>query len=378
VGGNSGPAGVGMTLERAYLRFAGFTFGVAEENFQPMAPYMYTNAQWGGYPNGIKQIAYTATFGGGFSATLAIEASGDININSLAANAPPAPSAVPTSVVNNTYANTFSDGYYLIGDVRVDQAWGWAQLQGAIANDSTSNIMCTAASVVATCNPSVYSPLWGPTNYGAYAIGMTFRYNIGKAGGGGFGPGGDALFGTVDYVHGALGLLLNFGGLNNDMGDPTNKRGGGGVIRADSNLVPTMASTGGSPLDYGVTDGWDVFALYTHYWAPDWRSNVAAGYAEINPPTVSCSDPGHGITPATPNGCLQNTGLNTQWGDGKIWQVAANLIWSPVTSFDIGIEAEYYHWSSQLQNPNANFVAAGSPGLSGDSWIGKIRLERLF
>ena len=63
------PAGNGasaITIERAYVRFAGLTAGVAEENFSAMAGSMWVNYPYASFPNGIKQLAYTATFGGGF------------------------------------------------------------------------------------------------------------------------------------------------------------------------------------------------------------------------------------------------------------------------------------------------------------------------
>ena len=55
------------------VQWAGFTFGIAPENYAFMPSMFYNGNLWVGFPNGVKQLAYTATFGGGFSATLALE-----------------------------------------------------------------------------------------------------------------------------------------------------------------------------------------------------------------------------------------------------------------------------------------------------------------
>ncbi len=57
----------------AYIRFAGFTFGRAPQVFSSGPGYLFywTNFD-GGSAIGTMQLAYTATFGGGFSATIAL------------------------------------------------------------------------------------------------------------------------------------------------------------------------------------------------------------------------------------------------------------------------------------------------------------------
>ena len=116
------PAGNGssaLTMERAYIRFAGFTAGVSSENASTMPSYMFSSNVYAGFPNGIKQLAYTATFGGGFSATLAIESRGDFSYDN--------------TVATGTYTNHFDTGYVLVGNVRDDQSWGFVQLAGLAA-----------------------------------------------------------------------------------------------------------------------------------------------------------------------------------------------------------------------------------------------------
>jgi hypothetical protein len=322
-------------LERAYIRFAGITAGVAAENASTEPSYIYASNVYAGFPNGIKQLAYTATFGGGFSGTIAVESRGDFGYD--------------TTQAAFTYVNHFDTGYVLVGNVRDDQSWGFVQLAGLVTNDSVTN---NGTSLVTSNNT-----LTGPVKYGAYGFIGSFRINLPMI------AAGDQLNFQFGYGHGFIGAVLSQGGLS-DISDASNKRGLGGVIRADANLVPTSVTTGGLVNSYGLTNAWGLDALFTHYWAPDWRTNAALEYAQITPPTAGANGTG--------------AGLNTQWGRGNLFVAVANLIWSPTKNFDIGIEAEYLNLTSKLQNPSAAFLTAGQPGLKEDGFVYHLRLERQF
>ena len=138
----------------------------------------------------------------------------------------------------------------------------------------------------------------------------------------------------------------------------------GGVQRLDSNLVPTTVTAAGVPLTYGQESAWMLFGLFQHWWTPSLRSNFAAQYVSLLPPTAIANGAG--------------AGLNTQNGKATVWGVNANLVWSPIRQFDIGVEVEYGQMKNSIQNAPAAFVAAGSPGLKVDNWGSKVRLQRNF
>jgi hypothetical protein len=353
-----------LTMERAFIRFAGITAGVGSENMNTMPSYMYSSNVYPGFPNGIKQLAYTATFGGGFSSTIALEARGDYGYVKPTGGLAPAPSAVVTST-NAEYVSQWDTGYELVGNVRYDSSWGYIQLAGHTGNDSVG---CTSSSSSVTgqvCTQS-YNPLVGPAKYGEYGFVGSFGVKLPM-----ISP-GDEFHMEGTYNHGFVGGTISTGGLS-DLSNSSNKRVLGGVLRSDSNLVPTLVSSNGSVEQYGLTNSWGVYGIFTHYWTPQWRSNVAVGYVDITPPTANCTS-SSGVVGV----CTQTAGLNTQWGEGKLFQLAGNIIWSPVRNFNIGFEAEYLHLSSVLQNPNSTFVAAGEPGLHESSVIYHLRLEREF
>lgn len=61
------------TLGLAFVRFAGFTAGLARDNFVFMSTNLYHDSHFGAVAGNAKQLAYTATFGGGMSATIALQ-----------------------------------------------------------------------------------------------------------------------------------------------------------------------------------------------------------------------------------------------------------------------------------------------------------------
>ncbi len=329
-----GPAANGstsMSMERAFIRFAGLTAGVATENFTAM-PGTYFGNMWASFSSGVKQLAYTATFGNGFSATIALESRGDFPFNGS------------TTLASPGQANTQPDnGVQFVGNIRADQSWGFAQLSGAFGNNSISTNVLSGGSNLLT----------GNSTYSAWALGGTVKINLPMI------ATGDALYLNATYAHGMLGLIM----VNNTsaVDSGSNGRLFGGVLRQDSNLVQVAgAGTAASPAVLGTTNAWQIGGYFTHYWTPSWRSNIAAGYIRIEPPTVSAGY------------------ATTTLGAATIWGVQGNLIWSPVKAFDIGVELQYGQIKQSIQNPSAAFVAAGRPGLSDNNWGGKLRLDRAF
>ena len=367
-----------LTMERAYIRFAGFTAGVAEENLNTMPSYMYSSNVYPGFPNGIKQLVYTATFGGGFSATIGIESQEDFgyakpsSATTAAALAPP--SLVPTSA-GSTYINHWDTGYVLVGNVRYDASWGFVQLAGLVGNDSAGCATSLGSFADRTGLLDHLQPAARADEIWRIRVHWIVRRETAD----------DCARRRVpcpvwNYGHGFIGAVGSQGGFN-DLSDASNKRVLGGVIRSDSNLVPTIVSSSGAVDAYGQTDAWGVYGIFTHYWTPNWRSNVAMGYLEIDPPTASCTVSATGAGSTAAGGLryrVATGGLNTQWGEGKLFQVSGNLIWSPTKNFNIGVEAEYLSIRSVLQNPNAAFIAAGEPGLRESGMIYHLRLERQF
>lgn len=304
-----------LTVESVLVQWNGFTFGVAPENYAMMPAALYHANPWTGFPSGMKQIAYTAQLGGGLTATLALEDRRDFSYDSTKYNRP------------ETAAN-------IVGNVRLDQAWGFAAVHAMVGNNSVAN-----ADVNGTTGQKTYS---------AWAAGTTVSFKLPMI------SAGDQLWLNANYTDGLLGAILTGGGLS-AVNKPANNRLLGGLLRVDTSLVGTGVGTGtlADPKVYDNTTGWNVGGQFTHYWAAQWRSNLVAGYIEFNPPTSKTAN---------------------AWGKGQLQVYAASIIYSPVRDLDIGFEVEYANLKNKLQNP----ASTSTVGLSDSNLSFKFRVERAF
>lgn len=305
-----------VALDKAYIQWAGITAGRISSFFDFYASainfgsgYM---ASLGSDNGSVNTLAYTATFGNGFSATLALEDRSAV-VRNVASTA---------NVLGET--NNILGGQRMpsiVGNLRVDQGWGSAQLSG----------------VVQQLNASTLDPLGGriDSEYG-YAIQAGVKVNLPML------AAGDALWLQAAYADGALGRL----GLGN---------------------LTTFGTLYGVAVD-GVelngsikrTKGWGVTAAFLHYWTPSVRQAVFGNYTAVD-------YSGRVIDAYSVDGVAT---LN----DFKIWTVGTNVIWSPVKAFDIGVEVLY-----QKLDPKGRVVLpTGVSKSSVDIWEARIRFQRDF
>ena len=157
---------------RAFLQFAGFTVGhaVSYYDFMNGADYGYLPSIWsaGTGVNGTDLIGYTWQIGNGFTASVDIEDGGNGQNSTLLGNGQPGTgrgkflvnssissslgsSTGGTNMVNDSMREDMPD---LAGNLRVDQAWGSAQIMAAIHNASGgyyTNVPGALGSLVDRC-----------------------------------------------------------------------------------------------------------------------------------------------------------------------------------------------------------------------------------
>ena len=131
-----------FNANRAFIQWAGFTFGRAQSfyDFYAGAAVSY----FGFYPQsdtgdgGKDVLAYTAQFGNGFSASIAAELPRRTQIigqRGQASAAASVPSQVAAARATAGYGGFQAPD--IVGNLRVDQAWGSAQI-GALRTRSTA------------------------------------------------------------------------------------------------------------------------------------------------------------------------------------------------------------------------------------------------
>ena len=339
----------GNTLERAYISWAGFTFGLMNGEYAALWPsgsYVGGSADFtSGWTNGIKGISYKKSFAGGWTAAVEIHSRSDGNVQNASSGNPLLP--VPYGA-NDTNLDSLKTGYNLTGDIRNEGPWGGIELSAMVGNNSVS--ASPLPSAITT------SKLKGSDTQTSWAVNSTLQVNLPML------AKGDAFFFNIAYGVGADGYVGAVDSVSTLVTDSGNRRVLGGVLIHPSNLSVTSVDAAGNPLTYGQEREFQATALLTHFWAPQWRSHFSVAYAKYSTPT------------AAGNGGI----LNTQLGDVTVWATKGNLIFSPVKDLDIGVEVGYGRDKATIQNPTAAFLAAGSPGLSNGNWISKLRVQRTF
>lgn len=317
-------AATASNLDLAFIQFGPITAGRAQSFFDFYANDL-TFSTFRTADSRLNLLAYTATFGSGFSATISLE---DRNTGTGTRENP----VISPGGVSTLLGQNFPD---LVGSLRVDQGWGSAQLSAALTQRSINN----AALGVRNQDE------WGWAVQGGVKINLPML------------AAGDHLFLQAAYADGALGYL-GWGGQF-------------GVGRMTSSVAANQLLVA----DYSVNalgnaksaTGWSIVAALRHFWTPTLRSELAASYSELK----------LGYTLAN----QAVAGVVARPLDPKELIVAGNLIWSPVSGLDIGVEVLYTR--VELKQAVLAVNDAGGrvgPGTvkSDDAWAGRLRIQRDF
>ncbi len=327
----------------AFVQFAGLTAGRVGSFYD-----FYTgDINWIGVSGGgsigapsgaVNLFAYTATFGSGFSATLSAE-------DGLSRRQLVTPGI---NIVNPGAAGPFgpSLSYYggsqmpdIIANVRADQAWGSAQLSGALHEVNT-----VALSTVAGVNTNVSA------KYG-YAINGGLKINLPML------AAGDELWLQASYAKGAT--MYTVGPQWNGQGSNASGQVDGYNASKLADATAYGALPGSLTPSIKLATSYAAFAGLLHYWTPTVRQGVFGGYGQVDQGRSA-------VSVTTPSRFTQ-------------WQVGTNVIWSPVKGLDIGAEVQYVSLSNNLRA--ANFAGGAFPAnvkKDSDTFIGRVRVQRDF
>ena len=276
----------GVFSPALFIQFAGFTFGKTASFFDfNLFPYSNQTSVWGGDQagNGIQVLAYTAQFGGGFSASLSAE--DETSRRSAIGGA------------GFTYqGRRWPD---VVANLRVDQAWGSAQLMGAI-HDTAGFVGGTATT---------------DSNIG-WALGAGLRINLPSWGK------GDYAIAQFNYAEGATNYLLSNSGaggaqaFNYEDGFP-------GVTNAA--VGPVFDAIGTTATTIQNTKGWMVNGGFEHVWNPQWKTSLYAAYGKLDYSTAA-------------SGAILAGAGQADW---SLWQVGSRTVWTPVPNLDLSLEVLY-------------------------------------
>jgi hypothetical protein len=371
-----------FSANRAFIQWAGFTFGRAQSFFD-----FYSNpatSYWGAFPGsdtgdgGWFVMGYTAQFGNGFSATLAAEAPRKTQVAILGTFAPPFVAGGP-----GFGAGTNGTGYGgfqapdVVANLRVDQAWGSAQIMGALHEVNMSYY-----------GNNTLDPTTGHADDKlGWAIGAGIKLNapfIGQ---------GDYFQAQVNYTQGALRYVFqttqpNWGFTEGNgfgfgvVADAVT----GGVLGPPINTAAVALANPAQDLE--LTTAWNVNAAYEHFWNPRWRTSLYGGYAQVsyggNANALLCAGITGQATVSATGVITVAPGCDMDW---NTWWVGSRTQWNVTKDFYMGVDVMY----SKLEGGSLfNGLTSGSvtPALgvgtptfvnsNSDNWSFRFRVHRDF
>jgi len=349
------PGGGYVAVEYVFLQFAGFTFGKSSSAYA---------SPWNGYPGnntsfliggmdsvtGVNNIQYTAQFGNGVSGSIGLDDPDVFNrtsIYNLATGAVPgvAPGGVSAAgVAANAYGGVNMPD--VVGNIRVDQAWGLFQISGALHEvDASYNTLLGSAGATPS-NPtgaSAASALSGhpSTKYGGSVMAALQIKNLPT------GAGDDIKFdasyavGDTKNVISTSATSPNFlmlGGTAGQLG-PAQTIGFGATT--DAVYLPGAAGGDGS---LHLTTSYGVRGAFNHNWDPFWSTSLFGGMGFVRYDSTARTEycaaygvavAGLGVTySCNPNYSMSMLGAVTRWTPVTNLTFSAEVLWAHLnTSF---------------------------------------------
>ena len=350
------PAGAGFSSNRAFIQFAGFTFGTSQSFYD-----FYSSpatAYWGGAPSsdsgdpGWKVAAYTAQFGNGLSATIAAEEPRQTGVFNGGSSAPGVVAGSQAIAVLGTLpgATDAAAGANItmpdfVANLRVDQAWGSAQIMGAVHHVNSGYYGATNAT----------SLTWNghPSDAYGYALGAGIKLNAPMIGQ------GDYFQSQVNYTQGAM-RYASF--TENGTASPFswNGSGTGGSVGYGWVTDGVFAGTTTGQTAVQLTTAWVVDAAYEHFWNKPWRTSLYGGYLGVSYyATANAAICVNGSTLAggqTSAGGLSGFSgtCNNNWGQ---WWLGSRPQWNVTPDTYLGLDVLYQDLLSANSGQTATYAA---------------------
>ncbi|WP_158812571.1 porin [Methylocapsa sp. S129] len=300
--------GSGAYINLAYVQWAGITAGKAPSFFS----FFGGGEGWANIfspdQQGFNQpdvLAYTATFGGGFSATIAIQSAG---ANSFAAtgltNNGASGGGTNLNVDTTNYGQSAPD---FVANVRVDQSWGSAQLSGVVHQVHVYEAGVTPGPGVATFSENKWG--WG--------IDGGVKFNLPS-----FGAGDNVQLQGV-YTKNAIW----YSGIPDGMWGENGAVNGNGLAMTVGDTYFAGLNAAGQAV-WATPTAWSIGATLEHHFSPVFSIDPQVSYAQLHW-----------------SGSLGELSSNSE-----SWIVGAVAHWDPVPLLDFAFELMYQntHQSTPL------------------------------
>jgi hypothetical protein len=329
-------------------------------------------------------LAYTASFGGGFTATLSAESPGTVGASGGG------------TMQNGSYFNTNSGpqaGTFnppliqyggqkwpdFVGALHVKQGWGEAQVSGVIHNVNVS-----ASTNGVLLNPDVDGPSCGSLvlvacnserNQIGWGVDAGLKLNLTNGGWfGNFWGAGDDFLVTGSFTRSATW----YSGLSDGMWSENGQVNGNGqpMELADAFFNPLTNS-------WSQPTAWSISALLEHHFTPQFYIDLEGSVGG-----VKWSNQGGGCNFALPSCLLGQAAQGPLSPSAFSWIIGADLGWNPATNLNFDLELMYQSTNQAAPSgfigtvynsgqSNEFFVPGNWRGIS-DGFAGRFRVTRYF
>jgi len=339
-------------FDRGFVQFAGLTAGRIRSYFDINSPYefAYMTQLTNGDSNtfrGLWGIAYTADFGNGFSASISFEDGGSSDQGNNAGQS----RGRGRRITNMSAASQWglgttsfdNEGWKfpdVIGALRIDQAWGYAQISAAL-HDASGGYYTAAAGDACGANAFCQN-LGHPGDAWGFAVSGGFHLTDV------LGMKGDTFAVQATYAQGATTYVTS-------SGSAAQVYGGGNQV----GLGWVTDGVFGTGTSVQLTTAWGINAGYQHFWNPKWRTSLYGGYTEFDygggATAIICPA---GAGTAAPVGTAL-TGVTNCSPNFSFWQVGSRTQWNPHPDLDIGVDIVWTHLNTAFAG-TATLAANGA------------------
>jgi hypothetical protein len=328
-----GPGAAGQTnayMNLAYVQWAGITAGKAPSFFSFFGGGEAWNNMFSPDQQGFNQpllFAYTATFGGGFSATIAAQSPGSNGYSG---------GGTWENINTSNFGMTAPD---IVANIRIDQSWGSAQLSG-VAHQV--HVFAGAAGDIPAAESGDTQNTWG------WGINGGVKLLVPS-----FGP-GDNVQAQATYTKNAIW----YSGIPDAMNGENGAVNGNGLPMSVGDTYFVGENAAGNPI-FATPTAWSATLLAEHHFSPQFSIDPEISYANLHW-----------------SGSEGQLSTNSEsWVGGAVFH------WDPVPLLDFEVDLLYQstHESTPGNFANGgtiNGIAASFPGNAANGFAGRFEITR--
>jgi hypothetical protein len=361
--GFDGPGGSFTYVNTGYITWAGLTAGKAQSFFSFIGGGDNWNNFFSPDQKGFNEpvlLAYTASFGGGFTATIAAQSQGTNGSSGGGTNLTGSygPNNGGPAVATGT---TFGGQRWpdIVGALHVKQGWGEAQVSGVIHNVNVRDYGFFNGGGCGVLNDQLCGASEGKVGWGVDA---GLKWNLPS-----FGAGDDVIV-TGAYTQNAAW----YSGLPDAMNGENGQVNGNGaaMVLGDAFFNPLTNS-------WATPRAWSVSALLEHHWTPTFYTDLEGSVGGIQ-----WSGQSGGVCSAALLGGCVGTGLISP--HAFTYLVGADIGWNPVTNLNFDLELMYQHVTQDAPSGNIGTILGSGAFIPGrfdgnaSGFEGRLRITRYF